>query len=523
MVGGRNRADRRRRAASTADLSLALEHHRAGRLDQAEVLYRKILQKSPGNPDALHMLGVVALKRGDADQAVRLISQVLTVVPNSAEVHSNLGNALRAAGRLADACASYRRAISLQPDFAGAHRNLGLTLCQQGNFAAAVASCQRAVALDPASFEAHTNLGNALRGLRQFAAAEASFRQAAQLNPSAAGVQIEHGSVLFELRRFEAAAECYRRAIELDPRLARAHRGIAASLHNAGKLDAAIASYQDALSLNPDDGPVWNQLGLSFLALGRFDEAAEAFRRALAIDPDLALPYHYLGVCERLTVDDPEIARIGALAARIDVPIEERVAAGFAVAKALDDAERYDEAFAAYDEANRLYRDGRAAAGECFDATGLTRDINQSIADFTPAFFGAVADWGNPSDLPIFIVGMPRSGTSLVEQIAASHSRIFGAGELRNIFDAAVELGPVDLPWKQAVVRRIADVQLEKLRELGGGADRVIDKMPDNVLRLGVIATLYPGARIIFCQRDPRDIGVLVFFSAIPCRQHVFV
>ena len=218
MAGSRNRAGRRRQAASTADLTVALEHHRAGRLDCAEALYRKILQKSPGNPDALHLLGVVALERGDPDRAIQLIGKVLAVVPNFAEGHSNLGNALRAAGRLADACASYRRAIRLRPDFAAAHNNLGRVLCEQGDFAAAVASCQRAIALDPRSVEAHANLGNALRGIGQFEAAEASLRQAAQLNPGAADLQANLANVLLDLRRFEAAAACYRRAIELDPR-----------------------------------------------------------------------------------------------------------------------------------------------------------------------------------------------------------------------------------------------------------------------------------------------------------------
>jgi tetratricopeptide (TPR) repeat protein len=513
MAGSGNRADRRRQAALTADLTVALEHHRAGRLQLAEALYRKFLQKSPGNLDALHMLGVVALARGDADQAIQLIGKVLAVVPNSAEAHSNLGNALRAAGRPADACTSYRRAIALRPDLAGAHNNLGRALCEQGDFAAGMASCQRAIALDPGSVEAHTNLGKALHGLRQLEAAEASFRQAAQLNPGAADLHADLGGVLFELRRFAAAAASYRRAIELDPRLVSAHCGLATSLRLAGDVDAAIASLHDALTLSPDEAPLWNELGIALGAQGRFDEAVKAFHQARAIDPDLALTYYHLSTCQQLAADDPEMVRITARAARTDLPIVERVAAGFAVAKALDDADRYDEAFAVYDQANRLYREVRAAAGDRFDAADLAREINRSIAEFTSAFFAAVHGWGNPSELPVFIVGMPRSGTSLVEQIAASHSRVFGGGELKNVSEAAAKLGPVDATWTQATVRRVADAHLETLRGLGGGAERVIDKLPDNIFTLGVIATLYPGARIIFCRRDPHDIGLSCFFQ----------
>lgn len=513
MRGSNNRADRRRQGASTADLTAALEHHRAGRLERAEARYRKFLRKSPGNPDALHLLGLIAVARGDAEQAIRLIGAALTRVPNFAEGHSNLGNALRAAGRLADACESYRRAIALRPDFAAAHANLGLALCEQGQFTAAVASCQHATDLDPGSAEAHTNLGNALRRAGRLDAAEASFRRAAQLNPGRIDSQIDLADMLVERRRFGAAAGCYRRAVELDPRRADAHRGLATSLRSIGDMDAAVAHFRLALALSPGEAPLWNDLGRCFLALGRFDEAADAFRRALAIDPDLADAYRNLAACRQLSADDPKMDRIAGLAARTDLPIEERVAAGFAVAKALDDADRYDEAFAACDSANRLYRAARMAAGDRFDAADLARSIDRLIADFTPACFAAVAGWGNPCDLPVFIVGTPRSGTSLVEQIAASHSRIFGAGELRSIGEAAAELGPIEASWTQAKHRQVADAHLETLSRLDGGAERVIDKMPDNIFMLGLIATLYPAARVIFCRRDPRDTGLSCFFQ----------
>jgi tetratricopeptide (TPR) repeat protein len=508
-----NRADRPRHAAPTADLTAALEHHRAGKLDRAEALYRKFLRKAPGNPDALHLLGVIAAARGDPDQAIELIGKAVAAVPNFAQGHSNLGNALRAAGRFADACASYRRAITLRPDFAAAHSNLGLALCEQGHFVDAVASCQCAIGLDPRGVEVHTNLGNVLRRMGRLEEAETSLRQAARLNPGSSDLQINLAELLLELRRFEAAADCYGRAIEIDSHLVSAHRGLASSLRSAGEIEPAIAHYREALALSPGEAPLWNDLGRCFLALGRFDEAVSAFRRALAIDPDLADAYRNLANCGLLPADDPEMARIAALTARTDLPIEERAAASFAIAKSLDDADRYDEAFAAYDSANRLYRAARAAAGDRFDAADLARKIDRSIANFTPAFFAAVGGWGNPSDLPVFIVGLPRSGTSLVEQIAASHSRVFGAGELRNIGEASATLGPVDTPWTQATARRAADTHLERLSGLSGGADRVIDKLPDNIFMLGVIATLYPAARIIFCRRDPRDIGVSCFFQ----------
>jgi tetratricopeptide (TPR) repeat protein len=451
MAGIGNRAERRRQAAKTAELTEALAHHRAGRLDRAEALYRKFLEKSPGHADALHLLGIIALARGDPDRAIRLIGRALTARPDFAEGHSNLGNAYRAACRFAEAAASYRRALALRPDFAAAHSNLAVVLGEQGDFAAAVASARRAVALDPQGGEARFNLAAVLRQL-------------------------------------------------------------AANLRGMGDLDGATEGYREALTLRPGDAPLWNDLGRCFHALGRFDDAVAAYRRAIALDPDFADPYRNLAACRELTAADAEIARIAALAERTDLPAEERVAAGFALGKALDDSERYDEAFAAYDRANRLYRAARAEAGDRFDAAELSRAVDRSIAEFTAEFFAGIRDWGNPSEVPVFIVGLPRSGTSLVEQIAASHSRVFGAGELRNIGETAAALGPSD-GWTREAVRRAADGHLERLRAVGSGAERVIDKMPDNIFMLGVIAALYPAARVIFCRRDPRDIGLSCHFQ----------
>jgi tetratricopeptide (TPR) repeat protein len=513
MTGSANRSERRRRAGSAADLTVALEHHRAGRLARAETLYRRFLRKAPGNPDALHLLGVLAAARGQPNEAIRLISEALVVAPNFAEGHSNLGNALRTAGRLAEAGVSYRRAISLRPDFASAHSNLGIALCQQGQLPAAVASCELATVLDPRSAEAHANLAHVLRSSGRLDAAAISLRRAVQLNPRSVDLQMSLANLLFDLRRFRDAAACYRCAVDIDPGHIAAHRGLAASLRSAGDLDSAIACYRDALALARDQAPVWNDLGRCFLALGRFDEAVEAFRHALAIDPDLADAYRNLAACQLLPADASQLARISALAARTDLPIEERAAAGFAVGKALDDADRYDEAFVAYDAANRFYRAARAAEGDRFDHMDLVRHIDQSIATFSPAFFAGTSGWGNASELPVFIVGMPRSGTSLVEQILATHSQVLGAGELKHIGEAATELGPAGAGWTQATVRRIADAQLERLKGIGCGAKRVIDKLPDNIFTLGIVATLYPAARIIFCRRDLPDIGVSCFFQ----------
>ena len=514
-----------RQPGPAADLVTGFEHHKAGRLGRAEAHYRKVLEKVPGNPDALHLLGVIALDRGQPDRAIQLIKKAIAVQPNLAQAHSNLGNALLARGRTADAIASYRRAIELEPRFAAAHNNLGRALADQGDLAAGVESCRRAVELDPSVADAHNNFGNALRGVGRLEQAEAALGRAVELAPNRADLHANLGNVLLDLKRFREAAVCHRRAIELEPKLVRAHFGLASDLRALGDMEAAVESYRRAISLDPSQGVVWNAFGTALRALGRFDEAIDAFRRAIAIDADFADPYRNLALCGRLADDEQKIARVAALAARENLPVEERVAAGFALGKALDDSDRFDEAFAAYSRANEIHRGALAAAGCHFDADALCREIDDTIARFTPERFASVTSRGNPSDLPVFIVGMPRSGTSLVEQIAASHSQVFGAGELSDIDQIADQLqsgGAPDAEWVSADIRRLADGHLGRLRQLGGNAERVIDKNPNNIFRLGLIAALYPSARVIFCQRDPRDIALSCFFQRFSARQSAF-
>jgi tetratricopeptide (TPR) repeat protein len=300
----------------------------------------------------------------------------------------------------------------------------------------------------------------------------------------------------------------------------------ATNVRLAGDLDGAVVNYRQALALVPDNATTWNQLGTALQWLGRFAEAADCFRRALAIKPDLVEAYRCLSFGQQLAADGAEFGVVAALAAAADLPIEDRCTAAFTLAKTLDDAGRFDEAFAAYEHANAMYRAAQAAAGEWFDATALRRQVDEAIAAFTPKFFAMVNGWGVPSEIPVFIVGMPRSGTSLVEQIAASHSGVFGAGELLDISRLANESGPgigeSGLRWEQDNIGRAADLHLARLREIGGSATRVIDKLPDNVFHLGLIGTLFPRARIIFCRRELRDTAISCYFQKFAPGMMVF-
>jgi tetratricopeptide (TPR) repeat protein len=499
------------------DLATGLAHHKAGRRDRAEVLYRKVLARAPNNVDALHLLGVIAHERGRHEYAVQLISRALAELPTSADAHQNLGNALFALGRLNEAAVSYRTAIELTPGLALAHCNLSTLLNSQGAFEAALDSARRALELMPELVDAHRNCAAALTALHRFAEAEPAYRRALALQPARAETLSDLGNVLTELARFDEALTFCRRAIALRPDDAAMHSRLGTTLFYAGDPHGAEASFRHAVSLDTGFAGAWSMLGQVLRALGRFEEARACFYRALELDPEQPQAAAGLALVGQSAEDEAQIGRLRALLGGPDYPATTRIDAGFALGLLLDNADRCDEAFPCFAEANALHRRLLWAVGERFDPAALRQQVDNIIASCTPALYAAVEGGGNPSQAPVFVVGMPRSGTSLVEQIAASHSRVFGAGELRDIYGIVKDLeehgrGRPVSGLDPDLAGRLAEGYVAKLQSLACGRERVIDKTPYNIHYLGSIGVLFPEARVIFCRRDPRDTCLSCYF-----------
>ena len=505
--------------AAPDELRAAIEHHRAGRLDKADDLYRRALRRHPDNPDILHLLGVLALDRGRPERAIQLISKALHALPGFADAHSNLGNALRAAGRPAEAAASYRRAVALRPGFAAAWSNLGRLLNEQGDHPGALECCDRALLLAPALAEAHVNRAHVLRALGQIAEAERAFREALRLQPGNADTLHALGSLLAETDRFDEARSCQEQALAQHPDHPQALVALGFLLRRAGDLPGAVAACRRAVDAMPSFVEGWIGLGNALRSVGRFEEAVASYRRALAINPDAAEAHRGLALTG--TAPAPvALSRLTALLHSADASTADRVSAGFALGRTLDDQDQPDLAFASYAQANALFRQSEADAGRRFDPQALRQHIGQIIQTCTADTLRDQPHAAVQSELPVFIVGMPRSGTSLVEQIVASHSQVFGAGELADIGRLAAHLrrsggesaGVVPL-LDPDETQRLAEAHLDRLRTLGGDRSRVVDKMPDNIFELGLIATLFPRARVILCKRDPRDTCLSCFFQ----------
>ncbi len=265
---------------------LALRHHQAGRLQEAEQLYRQILTQQPGHADALHFLGVIAHQTGRHDTAVDLIRQAIALKPNYPEAYSNLGSALREKRQLAEATAACRQAIVLKADFFDAYYNLGHALRDQGQMDEAIAAWRQAIALEPGHPEAHNNLGGALRDRGQLDEAIAAWRQAIALEPGHPEAHNNLGGALRDRGQLDEAIAACRQAIALKPSFPEAHSNLGNALQEKGQLDEAVAAHRQVTVLSPSYAEGHNNLGIALKEKGLLDEAIAAFRQAIALKPN---------------------------------------------------------------------------------------------------------------------------------------------------------------------------------------------------------------------------------------------
>ncbi|QQJ97268.1 tetratricopeptide repeat protein [Burkholderia ambifaria] len=300
-------------------LQEALTHHQAGRLGEAKTLYDAILHAQPGQPDAMHFLGLLACQLKQYDAGLVLMERSLAERPD-ASYFNNLGNMLRECGRLDDAIAHYRRAVALRPDYPEAHNNLGNALRDAHDPAEAMQSCSRAIELRPGYAEAYNNLGNVLQDLGEPDAAAASYGKAIAFHPAYADAHSNLGNVLRAQERHADAIVHYRRAIELNPALRVAHRGLAIALRATDDFDGALEHAR--AGLEPDDAEGHCTLGRSLRSMNDFDGAARLFERACEIDPGYAPAWCRLGelrcqqgeyeeslrLCRHAIKLDPELA-----------------------------------------------------------------------------------------------------------------------------------------------------------------------------------------------------------------------
>jgi tetratricopeptide (TPR) repeat protein len=515
-------------------LAAAGRHYQSGRRDLAIECLQTAIRERPNSPEAHNNLGLVLAQEGRLAEAAARFRNVVRLKPDFADGHSNLGNALQELGSLEEAAQHLQEALRLRPGFAVAHNNLGVVLLRKGNVEEAVAHFQAAIRLQPQFADAHNNLGSAL--LRQGILAEAAshLHLAVRLRPDWAEAYYNLGLVLHEQAQLPAAETHLRRALHLKSDYAEAYNALGLVLHEQNQMEEAHASFEQALRLKPNDAPAHCSLGRLLEDLGELDAAIERHRHALSYEPGHAGTLAALAHLQRARLPESELSRIKERLddPRLDEP--DRVRLLYGLAHVLDGRGEYGQAAAHMEEANALELERWRKRGQAYDRAQFSRFVDRLEQTFSRDFFDKARGWGVASERPVFIFGLPRSGTTLAEQILASHSQVYGGGELtcaKNDFVALAQLiagggatvaaVPGSAPAFQleqvfgalahldsARVDFLARQHLHWLEGVDRSRPRITSKTPADWQYVGLLAILFPRARFIHCLRNLRDTAV---------------
>lgn len=566
-------------------MPIAWEQFRAGRLDGAESIARQVTAQRPDNPDAQHLLGIVTYRTGRVAEAIAHTEQASALAPRIAAYHGNLCEMYRQAGRVEDAIKAGERAVALDPRYAQALNNLGIAHFDNRDYAAAAEHYRRALAVQPEFPEAHNNLGNALRMLKQNDEAIAALDRAIALKPAYAEAHNNRASLMRDLGRRDEAEASYRRAVTLKPTYVEAWTNLAAVLWDADKRDEAvatlsrimanvpdrvepplmiasfladqgksegalsavqralkikpdnpaalnllgriqrdledlsgsIASIRRAVALHPNFAEALNNLGISLLEAGDLDGARDVLQQALVLEPGSIRTLINLASAKKFKADDPELAQLAAAAEKADqMPEEGRMQLLYALGKAYDDVKDYEKAFDLFLAGAELKRKTLK-----YDEMPSLRLFDRIRQVFTPKLIEEKRGLSRSKADPIFIVGMPRSGSTLIEQILASHPRVHGAGEVKWLHQSVQQTdskfgGNVRYPEMMHLLdgpqmETFVDAYLAKLPPSPPGKDRFTDKLLTNYYYVGLIHLAMPNARIVHARRNPADTCISCF------------
>jgi tetratricopeptide (TPR) repeat protein len=547
-----------------------------GLLERAAESFGRATALDPKFADAHNDLGQVLLRLGRTDAAIASCRRALALRPRFAAALGNLANAERARGALAAAIAGYRRVIALEPELAEAHRNLGSALLEAGETEAAIHSLQTAVALRPefgaavaqlaralnvvgrgaeaiphyerllagaprdeildeyasllaalgrfepsascyrdlltrmpANGRLHANLGHALHCLGDFRAAIEHCRRAIELEPRLPEAHLHLGNSLLALNALYEADAAYRAGIEIAPDHAALHTAHAMAQRAVGRLADAETSTRRALALRPDAADTLALLGSLAIDHGRFDEAEQLLRRALAIDPELPEALTSLAAVRKMSAADAPWRDAAERVLTRGLPVAHAINLHHALGKYYDDVDERAAAFEHHRLGNELARRSRLR----YDRAEMTQRVTRTLAAFDRNSLAAPRPGGFASERPVFVVGMPRSGTSLTEQILASHPQVYGAGELLYwIFAADAERAALP-EQRAATINELGRAYLEGLATQAPDAARVVDKLPVNFRHVGLIHAALPGARFIHLERNPLDTCLSIYFQ----------
>ncbi|OOZ41579.1 hypothetical protein BOW53_03460 [Solemya pervernicosa gill symbiont] len=494
----------------------------AGLLDDAESLWLKILHEYPNATDAQHGLGTIALQRGDLERAIELLESATSAPQENAQHLKDLGNAYASAGKGEAAENAFRTAINVDPDFFAAHANLGNSLLARGEPEQAITCYQTAISLRPEIPQLHDNLGTALRSKGDLRAAAEAYQKALDIAPTLLTARINLGNVLIDQKQYQRAITLFSDISEQHPNIPDAFVGLGIAQMWLDQFEAALTAFNHAVKLNPRLIDIHFKLGQIYNALHRLPEAKKALIRAIELNAS------HLGA-QRLMATllrrEGNIEQALSLLNQIDIRNnlgEEAGSIHFELGMLYDRAQESAKAFHHFSAGNNI-RSAEINDGSVQKERYLNQ-LKQLHQQFSPEWFG---QWHQTSitdqlPCPVFIVGFPRSGTTLLDQILNSHPN------LRVMEEQPVIASLMGLVNEQGGgypggLASISDELLETLRrdyfnlaservKLKPG-EQLVDKLPLNTIRIGAIHRLFPDAKIILSLRHPYDVCLSNFMQ----------
>jgi tetratricopeptide (TPR) repeat protein len=497
-------------------LKQAQSQHAAGNLREAAALYENALVFAPRTPELLHVLGVLHTNMDEPQRAVDYLARAVGLSPNSSQIVNNLGIALHQSGRTEEAIRCFERALQLDPKNAGAAANLGNALYQTQDFVPAIRALEIALSLEPKLSEVRSNLGHCFLKSGDPEKAAEHFRTALKTNPQFRTALEGMAESMSALEQFGDAIPIRQKIVDLNPDDPAALVNLAGALQEMDRFDDAEQICMKALTIDPHHANAYAQMGRGRLQQGRLAEAKQSFLTACKEDSNSGYYRYLLASYEKVAVADGQIEEMESLLARATVlPDSELVDLHFALGKALSDVGEHARSFEHYLIANKIKR---SLSG--YREGPVLRRTRQTRALFTPDVLARLTGSGDPNVRPIFIVGLPRTGSTLIEQVLAVHSQTKTIGEssiVRNVVQAlgirkdalfpecTNALASSDVSSVASEYATRATRVLEDRGQLSGNsrAPRIIDKMPGNLYYLGLIHLAFPNAKIVYTRRDP--------------------
>lgn len=578
-----------RKISADQAFKLACEHHAAGRRPQAQTLVAQVVQIAPHHAFAWQLLGVIAHEAGNTAQGITLLGKAIQCNPMVSNFYANRAEMQRLAGNLPQAIKDGEQAVRLEPKSAMAHGNLGIALYHQGELERAEACQQQALRLDPNYLPAMNNLGSICRDRKDRAGAVAMYRKILALRPDFlesannlgavltemedpdAGIKVllgvikarpnyaeahcNIGNAFLVLENFVNAEKAFGTAIRLQADYAEAYEGLARCAQEQRNLvlaeqhvnkaltfkpraagysllggiyaeqsfpEKAGEAYEKALVLDAKLVSAYIGKGHLLMEMGKMEAAEQCFQHALELEPESITPRLSLTQVRKTSAGDENFEALQEAAKKIgEMPAGKALSLHFALGKALEDTKRYDEAFPHYLEGCRLKRQRIQ-----YSADNNTLIIDNIRKVFSREMIDGLRGAGCASTTPIFVLGMPRSGTTLTETIIASAPGVYGAGELPDLLQITGRNQPNDgypLNMKgihAAEMTRMGEQYVAQLKKRSPQSTHITDKMPANYLAVGLIHLMLPNAKIIHVKRNPVDTCLSGFTRLFNKSQH---